>query len=84
MESEDCRAEVLAKADRFELAKANAASYDSASPCRAEALAKADRFDLVKTNAASYDSASPCRAEVPLRRRRTAYALRLHPPERRG
>jgi putative endonuclease len=32
VKSEDCRAEALAKADRFELARANAASYDSASP----------------------------------------------------
>jgi len=30
-ESEDCRAEVLAKADFFDLVDANAASYDSAS-----------------------------------------------------
>ena len=53
-ESEDCRAEVLAKADFFDLVDANAASYDSAS--QRPSMANFSTSIFYKANVTTTDS----------------------------
>jgi hypothetical protein len=58
-ESEDCRAEALAKAD-LGSSPCDRASYDSASQSEScFALAKSNKSQLADTNAANYGSGQP-------------------------